>query len=498
MSDREAIARRCLENLESVVAIDSQSDESSDAVPSTPGQLELARAVGAAFEKLGATVALDDFANVFALLPGAGAGADRPPLALMVHLDTAKGTRAVPRLLVTDPWDGAPIAFPANPDIRVGVDTYPETRAFLGQRLVHGPGDAPFGLDDKLGLAECLTVIGLAAEDGGDRPPVLFVGRPDEEIGRFTALAHVVEVLREHGVRRGYTVDGIAPFEVNVENFNAARAILRFPWAGEGPAEAPVAVRLGGVNTHGATAKAEGYRSALRLAAELREMGVGVLAFASDDVRECDGIAILDGPDALAAVERVVAPHRPRGASWARLEPAPELRRDRAVDAALAFVHDLLFGDPGFVVQCEASAGRDGYSNPYRLVAEDGGVRVDVRVRDFTKDGMRRRREHLAALASRHGVELGWEEQYVNMGPRLAAAPELVDQARRAGDDRVVVQPIRGGTGVDPFLDAGIAIGNLGTGYFAPESEKEFTSLETMADHVLWLRRLLALVAREG
>ena len=44
--------------------------------------------------------------------------------------------------------------------------------------------------------------------------------------------------------------------------------------------------------------------------------------------------------------------------------------------------------------------------------------------------------------------------------------------------------PIRGGTGVDPFLAKGIPIANLGTGYFAPESEKELTSRQKIADHV--------------
>ena len=55
--------------------------------------------------------------------------------------------------------------------------------------------------------------------------------------------------------------------------------------------------------------------------------------------------------------------------------------------------------------------------------------------------------------------------------------------------------PIRGGTGVDPFLDAGVAVANLGTGYFAPESEKELTSMEMLADHAKWLVALVQQVS---
>ena len=81
------------------------------------------------------------------------------------------------------------------------------------------------------------------------------------------------------------------------------------------------------------------------------------------------------------------------------------------------------------------------------------------------------------------------------MGPALADRPELTQSALAASEKAGVksqVQPIRGGTGVDPFLDKGLRIANLGTGYFAPESEKELTSLQYMAGHVRWLVALMA------
>jgi di/tripeptidase len=64
-------------------------------------------------------------------------------------------------------------------------------------------------------------------------------------------------------------------------------------------------------------------------------------------------------------------------------------------------------------------------------------------------------------------------------------------EAAAALGQQAPVLPIRGGTGVDPFLERGIPVANLGTGYFAPESEKEFTSLQLMARHALWLTLLV-------
>ena len=86
------------------------------------------------------------------------------------------------------------------------------------------------------------------------------------------------------------------------------------------------------------------------------------------------------------------------------------------------------------------------------------------------------------------------------MGPRLAPHPELVEWPRRAAAAAGIeprILPIRGGTGVDPFLDRGIPVANLGTGYFAPESEKEFTSLQMMSAHARWLTGLVAEIAMD-
>ena len=102
------------------------------------------------------------------------------------------------------------------------------------------------------------------------------------------------------------------------------------------------------------------------------------------------------------------------------------------------------------------------------------------------------------ALAS---ATLRISQQYVNMGPVLADYPELVDYATAALvplGEPAVHAPIRGGTGVDPFLDQGIPVANLGTGYFAPESEKELTSRQNIARHALWLTYLVQAVAATG
>ena len=495
------LGRRCLEHLVRVVAIDSQSDEDSPTVPSTPGQQVLSDEVARYYTELGGTVEQDDVANVIADFPGRGRGAGATGIALMVHLDTARGTAATPHLHTTPAWEGEAVPYPRNGALSVDLETYPALEPFLGHDLVHGDGRAPFGLDDKLGLAQCMTLAWLLHHHPpAHHAPVVFVGRPDEEVGAVDALHSVIAALRARGVDRGFTVDGIQPLEVNVENFHAAGAVVTSAWTGRTRTSSRC-VHLGGVNTHGATAAAEGYRSALRFATELRSRGVRVVGFESDELRDCDGIAALQGEPAEleVALEAVVGPHRSRGASWSWVDAAPP-PSDEALDAILDFVASLLAAEPGFVVRAEDSDGRLGYSNPFRLRAEPEGLVVDVRVRDFAVDGLAARHTHLQDLAAAADLPLAWAEQYGNMGDRLAEFPELPAWASAAGIGIGTVRllPIRGGTGIDPFLDAGIPLANLGTGYFAPESEKELTSIQMMGAHVQWLYRLVQVVALES
>lgn len=507
-----ALAQLSLDHLQHVVAIDSQSDELSPTIPTTPGQVRLADAVAEFHAALGATVERDDAANVIAVYPPRGRGVDKAPVALLVHLDTARGTQAVPSLHVLPAWDGRRIPFPRNPTICVDAPTYPAMAAFLGHDLVHGPGDFPFGLDDKLGLAHCMTVARVLAESPEiDRPPLLFVGRPDEEVGRHEAVLGLADLFARRGVRWAFTVDGILPYEINLENFNAAMASVTFPAGPPRPlAGAPFIAQIGGVNTHGATAAAEGHRGAPRLAAEwlaaLDPQDAVIVDFASDALRDCDArvrLRVAPGaePRVRAALAAVMDPHLRRGASWslAPADPADLPAEGAAAEAMLRFVHRFLSSRPGFVLTAEDSAGHEGYTQPMRARPQDGALRLDVRIRDFDPAALERRIDHLRAEAG--DLPVAVVHQYINMGPRLAAHPGLAEAAERAAHAVGVAArrlPIRGGTGVDPFLDRDIPVANLGTGYFAPESEKELTSLQLMAGHARWLLALVADLAAHG
>ena len=507
--------------------MDSQSDEASDTIPSTEGQHAMAADLQRFFGDLGYRAEVDDWANVIVHIPARlAAGREAPALALMCHLDTAEGTIAVPELHVAPGWDGAPIAYPSNDRLDVSLARYDSTRFLVGDDVLFGPGDAPVGFDDKLGIAELMTMAKvLAAQPEIEHGPIYLVFRPDEEIGRMEAVQGLASHLAELGVRYGYTVDGIEPFEVNVENFHASRAVVRADGAPLGLPPAGAARRLvlavDGAKSHGATAKAEGYLNAtIVLARVMERLDAGAVipvAMETDPLAETSARLeiLLRGADAaavaaaredvLGALRAELDPHAWRGA---RVRVVEERDEDPSapVPGGLRRIVDhlqALVATPGPApLLSEDSDGYQGYSNPYSVTpADGGGAQLAYRLRDFDRAQLTAREDHVSAVARAASPPLDVEvtQQYVNMGPALEPYPELIQWAQEAlgvAGEEGGRRPIRGGTGVDPFLEAGIPVGNLGTGYFAPESEKELTSRQNVARHTRWLTALVQVVAR--
>lgn len=515
-------------NLTQVVAIDSQSNEESDSIPSSEGQRRLSDHLRRFFSDLGYATEQDDFANLIVTVPAnLPEGRTCPALALMVHMDTAEGTEAIPALEVVPRWDGGRIPYPANARLQVSAEHYPETRFFVGQDVLHGPGRRAFGLDDKLGMSELMTLAQiLKANPDLPHGELVLVFRPDEEIGKMEAVVGLAGDLKRRGVRYGYTVDGITPFELNVENFNASRARVTVEGRPLGlqaaAAERLVEIQVLGCKSHGATAKAEGYLNATAIFARaVRRLGAGdeivPVDFATDATAETDAVItwLVRGDDEravdgardrlLGALGAEIADHRWKGADIAVLDEraVPEEAPLDGLRVLAGHLDAFLRSDQISPLLSEDSEGYQGYSNPYGISRHEGRWTLDYRLRDFDPDGLRVREEHVARICSESAGRLEVEvtPQYLNMGPKMAAYPELVTWAIEAlaplgrEPDR---DPIRGGTGVDPFLDVGIPVANVGTGYFAAESEKELTSRQSIAEHSLWLANLVQVVASAG
>ena len=234
------------------VQIDTQSDESSNTFPSTPGQLVLLEMLKQELTKLGAAdVQITKHGYVTASIPANTRKARVPTVAFFAHVDTAPdctGKNVKP--ILHRKYNGGVIKFPDNRDLTLDPATSPELRTAVGKDIVTASGTTLLGSDDKSGVAVVMTLVERLLHETKRKHGLIRVCfNPDEEIGRGIDKLD----LRILGADVAYTLDGGAPGEICWETFSGDAA----------------EVIIDGVTTHTMEARAKGMVNAAYLAGKL-------------------------------------------------------------------------------------------------------------------------------------------------------------------------------------------------------------------------------------
>lgn len=197
------------------------SDEASDTFPSTKRQLAFAAFLAKECEAIGLqSVSVDAYGYVTALLPGNTANA--PTIGFISHMDTspdASGENVLSNIV--ENYDGK--AIPPNGTV-LSPKEFPSLKEYIGQTLITSDGTTLLGADDKAGIAEILTAAEyLLAHPEIPHGDIRIAFTPDEEIGKGVDFFDVDKFHADFA----YTLDGGRIGELEYENFNAARAIIR-------------------------------------------------------------------------------------------------------------------------------------------------------------------------------------------------------------------------------------------------------------------------------
>ena len=208
------------------VRMDTQSDETSGACPSTAKQLELGRRLVEELKQLGLRgigsddVDMDENGYVLAELPGTAPGR----VGLCAHLDTApqfSGTGVNPQIV--ERYDGKTIAA-GNGVVLDPADT-PELTECIGDTIITTDGRTLLGADDKAGIAAIIGALEILIQRPGiARPTIRVCFNPDEEIGRGADRFP----LKRFDCPIAFTIDGSFTGEINVETFSADKAVVTF------------------------------------------------------------------------------------------------------------------------------------------------------------------------------------------------------------------------------------------------------------------------------
>ncbi|TPG73233.1 peptidase T [Brevibacillus laterosporus] len=219
------------------VKVDTQSNDESHTVPSTPGQIELGKMLVEELKAMGLSeVTMDENGYVMATLP-ANTNKQVPVIGFLAHLDTATdfiGKNVNPQ--VHENFDGKAIILNQGLGVVLTPELFPELPSYKGHTLITTDGTTLLGADDKAGITEIVTAMDYLLKHPEIKHGKIRVAfTPDEEISRGPAHFDVAAF----GAEFGYTMDGGALGGLEYESFNAAGVKLTFK----------------GISTHPGTAK---------------------------------------------------------------------------------------------------------------------------------------------------------------------------------------------------------------------------------------------------
>lgn len=197
----------------------TQSNETVKTIPSTSGQMELARYIFKQLHDFGIKDAsLDDQGVLIARIKGSIPG---PAIAFLAHLDTADIGMNPEIQAQTIHFTGNDIILNSEKNIVMSPKLFPELMQYSGEDIIFSTGTSILGCDDKAGLAVLTTLGEYLIREKPEHSTVILIYVPDEEIG---LLGSQLLDTKKINADFAYTVDGGPLGEFGYETFNAASA----------------------------------------------------------------------------------------------------------------------------------------------------------------------------------------------------------------------------------------------------------------------------------
>lgn len=226
--NEKIIKEKLLKNFLNYVKISSQSNEDNEEIPSSPGQLKLAKKLAEELSDLGLRdISINDFGVLQARLDPRGIGSDKAyKIGWVCHLDTvdvALSDKINPKLIRN--YKGGDIILNSKEDIRIKAEEEGDLVNYINDDIIVTDGKSVLGADNKAAIANVMTALGYLKENPSISHGEIFIAFvPDEEIG----LRGVRKIdFDKFDVDFAYTIDCCKLGELVYETFNAASGRLK-------------------------------------------------------------------------------------------------------------------------------------------------------------------------------------------------------------------------------------------------------------------------------
>ena len=212
---------KVIERFLNYIKFDTQSKADVDEYPSTKKQLDLLNHLKSELDDLNILSSIDEYGYLIARIPS-NIDKEAPKLALIAHVDTspdASGKNVKARII--ENYNGKEIILNEEQNIMLSPSVFPSLKNNVGQDIVVTDGTTLLGSDDKLGVAEIMTIAEYIVNNPDFKHgELVLLFTPDEEVGNGTKYIDIKKVDADFG----YTLDGGTVGEIAYENFNAAGA----------------------------------------------------------------------------------------------------------------------------------------------------------------------------------------------------------------------------------------------------------------------------------
>ena len=226
---QENLRKSLVERFFRYLAVSSQSKEGVEEVPSSSGQMDLAKLLAEELKELDfIDVQVNQNAVAQGMLPARlhEAGKTVPAIAWICHMDTVDvGLSPEIKPILIENYQGGEIVQNQELGLRISPEENPEILDYIGDDLIVSDGQSVLGADNKAAIANVMTAMEYLQEHPEiEHGEIYLVFVPDEEVGLRGARCIDYDAL---AVDFAYTIDCCALGEVVLETFNAGSGLLK-------------------------------------------------------------------------------------------------------------------------------------------------------------------------------------------------------------------------------------------------------------------------------
>lgn len=248
-------------------SIPSQSNASSKTLPSSEGQMKLAKVLAEDLKALGLiNVVVNDNSIVTALLPKNKDNIHS--IGFVAHLDTVDiGLTGDVHAQILK-FEGNDLCLNKEKNIMFKVSEHPEIKNYINNDIIFSDGTSVLGADNKAAISTVMSALKYITDNNIEHGDIYIAFVPDEEIGLLGSKQLDLNVFKPDFA---YTIDSCEIGEIVYETFNAGSAaidiegVTAHPMSAKGVLVNPILIAIDIANefdrkqTPECTEKKEGY-----------------------------------------------------------------------------------------------------------------------------------------------------------------------------------------------------------------------------------------------